>query len=320
MAEQSMDKEALAFVFPGQGSQKVGMLSDLANQYGQVQETFAEASQVLGYDLWELVQKGPQEQLNLTERTQPLLLAASVAVWRVWQAESGPVPGVLAGHSLGEWSALVAADVVNFADAVALVQRRGKLMQEAVPAGQGGMAAIIGLDDQQIIDACERAAEGEVVSPVNFNSPGQVVIAGASAAVERATALCKTAGAKRALALPVSAPFHTSLMKPAAEGLAPHIADTEFRAPSIPVVHNVHARTESDPAAIRQLMIEQIYSPVRWVECVQALVARGASTTVECGPGKVLSGLNKRIDKTLSTMSMESPDEVQAVLQQSRGE
>ncbi len=315
-----MSEQSLAFVFPGQGSQKVGMLAELAAEYAVVTETFAEASDVLGYDLWELVQKGPQEQLNLTERTQPMLLAASVAVWRAWKAQGGVQPAQLAGHSLGEWSALVAADVLDFADAIGLVQMRGKFMQEAVPAGQGGMAAIIGLEDAAIIDACERGAEGEVVAPVNFNSPGQVVIAGASAAVDRAMALCKTAGAKRALALPVSAPFHTSLMQPAADGLAPKIAETEFRAPSVPVVHNVNARTESDPEAIKRLMIEQIYSPVLWVDCVRALADAGTSTTVECGPGKVLSGLNKRIDKSLNTLSIESPEDLQAVLKQTRGE
>lgn len=315
-----MTDQSLAFVFPGQGSQKVGMLAAMAEQHALVQETFAEASDVLGYDLWALVQKGPQEQLNLTERTQPMLLAASTAVWRVWQAENGAMPARLAGHSLGEWSALVAADVLDFADAIAIVQQRGKLMQEAVPAGQGGMAAIIGLEDAAIVQACEQGAEGEVVAPVNFNSPGQVVIAGASAAVERAMALCKSAGAKRALALPVSAPFHTRLMQPAADGLAPKIAETRFRAPTIPVVHNVHARTEVDPENIKRLMIEQIYRPVLWVDCVRALVNDGAATTVECGPGKVLSGLNKRIDKALNTLSIESPEDLQAVLQQTKGE
>lgn len=315
-----MTDQSLAFVFPGQGSQKVGMLSAMAEQHALVQETFAEASGVLGYDLWALVQKGPQEQLNLTERTQPMLLAASTAVWRVWQAENGAMPARLAGHSLGEWSALVAADVLDFADAIAIVQQRGKLMQEAVPAGQGGMAAIIGLDDAAIVQACEQGAEGEVVAPVNFNSPGQVVIAGASAAVDRAMALCKSAGAKRALALPVSAPFHTRLMQPAADALAPKIAETRFRAPTIPVVHNVHARTEVDPENIKRLMIEQIYRPVLWVDCVRALVNDGATATVECGPGKVLSGLNKRIDKALNTLSIESPEELQAVLQQTKGE
>lgn len=305
-----MTQNNLAFVFPGQGSQKVGMLAELAAQYPVVEETFAEASQVLGYDLWELVQKGPQEQINLTERTQPLLLSASVAVWRVWQQKGGAQPKLLAGHSLGEWSALVCAGVVDFGAAVKLVQQRGKFMQEAVPAGQGAMAAIIGLDDEQILEACKASAQGEVVAPVNFNSPGQVVIAGSAAAVDRAMAACKSAGAKRALSLPVSAPFHTELMRPAAERLAPQIEATEFRPPQIPVVHNVSAKIETDPAKVKTLMVEQIYLPVRWVECVQSLCAQGVETTLECGPGKVLSGLNKRIDKNLTTLAVETPEEL----------
>jgi len=322
MSEQCVSGQSsdLAFVFPGQGSQKVGMLSELADRHTQVGETFAEASEALGYDVWKLAQQGPQEQLNLTERTQPVLLTASLAVWRVWQAEGGPLPGLLAGHSLGEWSALVAAGVLSFADAVRLVRERGRLMQEAVPAGQGGMAAIIGLSDQQIIEACEQASEGKVVAPVNFNSPGQVVIAGDAAAVERATALCKSAGAKRALALPVSAPFHTSLMQPAADGLTPQVEATHFQAPQIPVVHNVHARTESDPQAIKRLMIEQISSPVLWVDCVQTLKNQGATLMVECGPGKVLSGLTKRIDKSIVSLATESPQELETALTETKGE
>lgn len=304
----------LAFVFPGQGSQKPGMLAELASQYPLVQNLFAEASDVLGYDLWQLVQTGSQEDINLTERTQPLLLTASVAVWRIWKEQGGVTPALVSGHSLGEWSALVCADVLAFSDAVKLVQHRGRYMQEAVPAGQGGMAAIIGLDDDKILTACAAAAQDEVVSAVNFNSPGQVVIAGAAAAVERASALCKEAGAKRALPLPVSAPFHTSLMKPAAERLQSLIDSTPFSVPTIPVIHNVTAAAESDPAAIKSLMIEQIYSPVRWVDCVNAISATGVNFTVECGPGKVLSGLNKRINKELTTLSIETPDELQTVL------
>lgn len=304
----------LAFVFPGQGSQKIGMLADLVNTFPLVKTLFAEASEVLGYDLWNLVQNGTQEEINLTERTQPLLLTASVAVWRLWQQEGGAKPALMAGHSLGEWSALVCADVVAFADAVRLVQHRGRYMQEAVPAGQGGMAAIIGLDDERILAACAEAAQGDVVSAVNFNSPGQVVIAGSAAAVERASALCKDAGAKRALPLPVSAPFHTTLMKPAAERLQQLVDDTVFKAPSVPVIHNVTAAAESDPAAIRALMIEQVYSPVRWVDCVNTMSAAGVSYTLECGPGKVLSGLNKRINKELTTLSIETPDELRAAL------
>jgi [acyl-carrier-protein] S-malonyltransferase len=304
----------LAFVFPGQGSQKIGMLADLAASYPVVQETFSEASAMLGYDLWDLVQNGTQEEINLTERTQPLLLTASVAVWRVWQQVGGAQPAYMAGHSLGEWSALVCAGVIAFGDAVKLVQQRGKFMQEAVPAGQGAMAAIIGLDDEAILAACKAAEQGEVVAAVNFNSPGQVVIAGTVAAVERASALCKEAGAKRALPLPVSAPFHTSLMRPAADRLAEQIAATAFCAPLVPVVHNVNAQAELDPQKIKALMIEQIYSAVRWVDCVHAISAQGITTTVECGPGRVLSGLNKRINKELNTLSIEAAEEVQTVL------
>lgn len=309
-----MTQSHLAFVFPGQGSQKIGMLADLAGQYPLVTETFSEASSVLGYDLWDLVQNGNQDDINQTERTQPLLLTASVAVWRVWQQQGGAAPALMAGHSLGEWSALVCAGVVAFADAVQLVQQRGKFMQEAVPAGQGAMAAIIGLDDALIVDACKKAEQGEVVAAVNFNSPGQVVIAGAAAAVERASAFCKEAGAKRALPLPVSAPFHTSLMRPAAEKLAEQIYSTPFSIPTIPVVHNVTAGSESDPEKIKALMIEQIFSAVRWVDCVNTLSARGVTTTIECGPGKVLSGLNKRINKDLNTLSIETSDELLGAL------
>ncbi|UUA73848.1 ACP S-malonyltransferase [Cellvibrio sp. QJXJ] len=309
-----MTTQHLAFVFPGQGSQKIGMLAELAAEFPAVQKTFAEASEVLGYDLWALVQTGAQEDINLTERTQPLLLAASVAVYRVWQQKSGAQPAFMAGHSLGEWSALVCAGVVAFKDAVKLVQQRGKFMQEAVPAGQGAMAAIIGLDDALIVDACKKAEQGEVVSAVNFNSPGQVVIAGAVAAVERASILCKEAGAKRALPLPVSAPFHTELMRPAAERLAEQITATSFTIPTIPVVHNVTAGVEMNPEKIKALMIEQIFSPVRWVECVNTLASKGVSLTLECGPGKVLSGLNKRINSELSTVSVEKPEELSAAL------
>ena len=313
-----MTQSNLAMVFPGQGSQKTGLLAELAESFDTVQSTFAEASDVLGYDLWDLGQNGSQEDINLTERTQPLLLTASVAVWRVWCAQNGAAPAYLAGHSLGEWSALVCAGVVDFAAAVKLVQQRGKFMQEAVPAGQGAMAAIIGLADEAIVQACAGAAQGEVVAPVNYNSPGQVVIAGHSAAVERAMTACKEAGAKRALPLPVSAPFHTSLMRPAAERLEAQIQATVFQAPEIPVVHNVTARAESDPEVIKALMVEQIYSPVRWVECVQTLRAQGVETTLECGPGKVLSGLNKRIDKSLATLAMETPDELATALESVR--
>ena len=310
-----MTHEQLAFVFPGQGSQKVGMLAALAAAHPEVETTFAEASQVLGYDLFARAQEGPAEAINMTECTQPLLLTASVACWRVWRKLEGPLPRWLAGHSLGEWSALVCAGVVDFADAVHLVRERGRLMQEAVPAGVGAMAAIIGLDDDAIQAVCATAAQGQVVGPVNFNSPGQVVIAGHAEAVERAMEACKQAGAKRALPLPVSAPFHTSLMRPAAEGLSVQIEKTTFHSPTIPVVHNVHARTESDPAKIKALMIEQIYSPVLWVACVNTLVEQGATHALECGAGKVLGGLIKRIDKTLISGSLETPEDIAAALE-----
>ncbi|NHO65237.1 ACP S-malonyltransferase [Aestuariicella hydrocarbonica] len=306
--------EQLAFVFPGQGSQKVGMLAELAEQFPVIEETFSQASAVLGYDLWQLVQNGPQEELNLTERTQPMLLTASVALYRVWSDKGGQQPVLMAGHSLGEWSALVCSGVVAFEDAVKLVQLRGKYMQQAVPAGVGAMAAIIGLDDEAINAACAAAAGDEVVAAVNFNSPGQVVIAGHAAAVERAIEGCKEAGAKRALPLPVSAPFHTSLMQPAADNLADQILATTFSEPTVPVVHNVNAKTETDPEKIKTLMIEQIYTPVLWVDCTLALVKAGVTQVVECGPGKVLSGLCRRIDKGLSAFSTETPADLDKAL------
>jgi [acyl-carrier-protein] S-malonyltransferase len=307
-------KSNLAFVFPGQGSQKIGMLAELSEQYSIVGETFTEASEVLGYDLWDLVQNGSQEDITLTERTQPLLLTASVAVWRVWLQEGGAQPSLMAGHSLGEWSALVCAGVVEFKDAVRLVRNRGAYMQEAVPAGEGAMAAIIGLDDELIKSICADACQGEEVAAVNFNSPGQVVIAGNAAAVDRAISGCKEAGAKRALPLPVSAPFHTNLMQPAAERLADEIMATEFSVPQTLVVHNVNAQTEDDPERIKQLMIKQICSPVLWVDCVNTLTANGIDTVVECGAGKVLSGLCKRIDRSLNTHATENTASLTASL------
>lgn len=311
-----MSKEQLAYVFPGQGSQKVGMLAQLAAENAIVEQTFSEASDVLGYDLWALVQNGPQEELNLTERTQPMLLTASVATWRVLQAKGAAQPKLMAGHSLGEWSALVCSGVVAFADAVKLVQLRGKYMQQAVPAGVGAMAAIIGLADEAINTACETSAGEEVVAAVNFNSPGQVVIAGHAGAVERAIVACKEAGAKRALPLPVSAPFHTSLMKPAADQLSAQIEATEFSSPVVPIVHNVNGKTESDPATIKALMIEQIYTPVLWVDCTKALVEAGIVQVVECGPGKVLSGLCRRVDKSLSAFSTDTPSDLEKTLEE----
>ncbi|WED22673.1 ACP S-malonyltransferase [Vibrio sp. JC009] len=293
-----------AIVFPGQGSQTVGMLAELGEQYEVVKNTFAEASEVLGYDLWALVQNGPAEDLNQTHRTQPALLASSVAIWRVWQEQGLEQPANLAGHSLGEYSALVCAGVIDFKDAIKLVEKRGQLMQEAVPAGVGAMFAIIGLDDESIAKACEEAAQGEVVSPVNFNSPGQVVIAGNKDAVERAGALCKEAGAKRALPLPVSVPSHCALMKPAAEKLEVALQDIEFNTPVIPVINNVDVIAETDPAKIKAALVRQLYSPVRWTEGVQKMSEDGVEKLLELGPGKVLTGLTKRIVKTLSAAAV----------------
>lgn len=304
----------LAFVFPGQGSQKIGMLAELAEQNPIIEKTFSEASEVLGYDMWDLIQQGAQEDINLTQRTQPILLTCSVAIWRLWNEKLGATPSQMAGHSLGEWSALVCANVIDFSDGLRIVEARGKYMQQAVPVGQGAMAAIIGLDDQAILDACAEAGDLGVVDAVNFNAPGQVVIAGSNDAVERAMDICKAAGAKRALPLPVSAPFHTSLMKPAADNLAEMVNAVSFRAPEVPIMHNVHARNEQDPEAIKALMLEQIYSPVKWVDCVKQLKEGGVSTLVECGPGKVLSGLVKRIDRDLISVATETVADFDAAL------
>lgn len=301
-----------AVVFPGQGSQAVGMLSELGEQYEIVKATFAEASEALGYDLWALVQNGPVEDLNETHRTQPALLAASVAIWRVWQEVGGEQPEMVAGHSLGEYSALVCAGVIDFKQAIKLVALRGELMQQAVPAGIGAMFAIIGLDDATIAKACEEAAQGEVVSPVNFNSPGQVVIAGNKAAVERAGELCKAAGAKRALPLPVSVPSHCALMKPAADKLAKALEDIEFNMPALPVINNVDVIAETDPAKIKDALVRQLYSPVRWTEGVVAMHEQGVENLLEFGPGKVLTGLTKRIVKALSAQAVNDPASLDA--------
>lgn len=305
---------SVAFVFPGQGSQSVGMLAELAAAFPQVSETFAEASAALGYDLWQLVQDGPVEELNKTHITQPAMLAAGIAVWRIMQAKGCAAPAVVAGHSLGEYSALVAAGVLNFADAVKLVAERGRLMQEAVPAGQGAMAAILGLDDAVVVGVCDAAAQGDVVSAVNFNSPGQVVIAGSAGAVERAIEGAKAAGAKRALPLPVSVPSHCALMKPAAEQLAAQLAGINVAAPLIPVINNVDVSTASDADAIRDALVRQLYSPVRWVETVQKMAQDGVTTLVECGPGKVLVGLNKRIEKSMNAVAVFDAASLEAAL------
>ncbi|MEB5705278.1 ACP S-malonyltransferase [Pantoea anthophila] len=304
----------IAFVFPGQGSQTVGMLAELAATYPQVEETFREASDALGYDLWQLVSQGPAEELNKTWQTQPALLTASVAIYRVWQAQGGVQPVLMAGHSLGEYSALVCAGVLNFADAVKLVELRGKLMQEAVPEGTGAMQAIIGLDDAAIRQACEESAQGQVVSPVNFNSPGQVVIAGNKEAVERAGAACKAAGAKRALPLPVSVPSHCALMKPAADKLAVALEGITFNTPAVPVINNVDVKAESDASAIRHALVRQLYSPVRWTESVEAMAAQGVTHLLEMGPGKVLTGLTKRIVDTLTAAAVNDTASLNAAL------
>lgn len=297
---------SLAFVFPGQGSQSLGMLADMASQ-PVVSETFAEASDALGYDLWALIQEGPEERLNQTDKTQPAILSVSVALWRLWQVESGTQPSYVAGHSLGEYSALVAAGCFTLSEAVLLVARRGQLMQAAVPAGEGGMAAIIGLEDAEVVAACAEAAQGEVVNAVNFNAPGQVVIAGGAAAVERAMEACKAKGAKRALPLPVSVPSHCDLMRPAAEQFSAALEGIAWQAPRIPVVQNVTATVVADLATLQQNLLAQLYSPVRWVESMVTLGEQGIEQVVECGPGKVLSGLNKRCVKGLSAYNLDTP-------------
>lgn len=296
--------ENVAFVFPGQGSQALGMLAELAGAQPIVGQTFAEASEVLGYDLWALVQDGPVETLNETDKTQPALLAASVAIWRAYVASGKAMPSMLAGHSLGEYSALVCAGVIDFQDAIKLVELRGQLMQQAVPAGTGAMYAIIGLDNDGIANACIDAAQGEVVSPVNFNSPGQVVIAGQKEAVERAAAACKAAGAKMAVALPVSVPSHCALMKPAADKLALALNNVQFNAPSITVINNVDVASPTAVADIKDALVRQLYCPVRWSETVELMAEKGITQLVECGPGKVLTGLAKRINKSLSAQAV----------------
>lgn len=293
---------SFAIVFPGQGSQSVGMLAELAEEWPQVNETFAEASEALGYDLWQLVQDGPDTELNQTDKTQPAMLAAGVACWRVWQAAEGATPSHFAGHSLGEYTALVASGALDFSTAIKLVEQRGQLMQAAVPKGEGAMAAILGLTDEQVIAACDAASQGDVVQAVNFNAPGQVVIAGSAAAVQRAADAAKEAGAKRALMLPVSVPSHCDLMKSAAEELSVKLADTELATPSIKMIHNVDAASHDDVTAIKKVLAAQLCSPVRWVETIQALSAAGVDTIVECGPGKVLAGLNKRIDRGMTAL------------------
>lgn len=299
---------SIGFIFPGQGSQSIGMLAALADAHSQVQDTFQEASEALGYDLWQVVQKGPADKLNSTEITQPAMLAAGVATYRVWLSQGGVSPSVMAGHSLGEYTALVCSGSLSFADAANLVAERGKLMQAAVPAGTGAMAAILGLDDETVRAVCEEAAQGDVVEPVNFNSPGQVVVAGSKDAVERATVVAKDKGAKRAVVLPVSVPSHCSLMKPAADKLAEKLAGMAIQSPVISVINNVDVASPSDADAIRDALTRQLYQPVRWVEVIEAMHSQGVETVIESGPGKVLAGLNKRIVKTMNALPVYDPD------------
>ncbi|WP_158755306.1 ACP S-malonyltransferase [Dyella sp. S184] len=308
----SSTSASLAFVFPGQGSQSVGMLAELAAAHAEVQAAFAEASQGAGLDLWNLSAHGPEDQLNRTENTQPALLAASVAVWRVWQKLGGVQPAQLSGHSLGEYSALVCAGALSLHDAAALVAARGRLMQAAVPAGVGAMAAILGGDDAQIAAVCEEVAQGQVVSPANFNSPGQLVIAGNAEAVDRALARLAELGVKKAIKLAVSVPSHCALMREAADRLGERMASISWQLPSIPVVQNAEARSYDTVDEIRGALQRQLYLPVRWTECVQVLATGGATRIAECGPGKVLSGLIKRIDKTLEARAIGTSAELDA--------
>lgn len=309
---------ALALVFPGQGSQQLGMLRELAERYSVVRTTFEEASDALGYDLWHVTQEGPESQLNATACTQPALLSASIAVWRVWQELEGPRPTAMAGHSLGEYSALVCAGAMSFADGVRLVRLRGEAMQAAVPAGEGAMAAILGLEDDVVEAACEQAAEGRVVAAVNYNSPGQVVIAGERAAVERAMTLCQERGARRAVPLPVSVPSHCDLMRPAAEKLQQAMQDIEFRQPRYRVIQNVDATWHDDLDTIRTCLIKQLYKPVLWTRCVEALGEQGASVFIECGPGKVLTGLGKRIVRQSRGLAVSDPESLTAGIELAR--
>ena len=307
---------AFAFVFPGQGSQSVGMLAALAAAEPAVQDTFAEASQALGYDLWQLVSAGPEESLNATEHTQPALLAAGVAVWRAWRARGGTAPALVSGHSLGEFTALVCAGALEFPAALELVKFRGQAMQEAVPAGSGAMAAILGLEDESVVEVCRAATQGAVVEAVNFNSPGQVVIAGETAAVQRAIDGAKSRGAKRALVLPVSVPAHSSLMRAAGERLRTRLDALAVRQPAVAYVSAVDARQHADPADIRELLVRQISSPVRWTDTVRALAAAGVVHIIECGPGRVLTGLNRRIERKadLTFAALDDPASLESLL------
>jgi len=307
---------SLAFVFPGQGSQSVGMLSALAKISPVIESTFAEASAVLGYDLWRRCQEGPVESLNSTECTQPAMLTAGVATYRLWLARGGPAPQLMAGHSLGEFTALVAGNALDFSAAVGLVRHRGELMQAAVPPGFGAMAAILGLEDIDIDEACREAAQGEVVEAVNFNAPGQVVIAGHAAAVARAIAIATAKGARRAIELPISVPAHSSLMQPAAELLRVRLESTAFASPFGVVVYGVDVKAHTSPEGIRAGLVKQLYTPVYWAATVRTMITAGATEIVECGPGKVLTGLNRRVDKNrdLKMLALEDPRALEEAL------
>ena len=305
---------SVAMLFPGQGSQSVGMLAALAEQYGSVAETFSSASAVLGYDLWDVVQNGPEATLNETAKTQPAMLTAGVAVWRVWQQRGGQTPALMAGHSLGEYTALVCAGALGFEDAVALVADRGRYMQDAVPKGQGAMAALLGMADDDVAEVCERAAEGQTVAPANFNSPGQCVIAGHAEAVQRATELAKAAGAKRAVVLPVSVPSHCELMAPAADRLRGRLAEITIAQTHIPVLHNVDAAPRERSDDIADALVAQLHQPVRWVDLVNQVAAANIDLCIEAGPGKVLSALNRRIDRSLVCRPVFDPDTLQSAL------
>ncbi len=305
----------LAMVFPGQGSQSVAMQDELAERFPEVKATYAEASEQLGYDLWQLAQAGPKEKLDETVVTQPVMMTAGLAGWRVWQNAGGEIPALLAGHSLGEYTALVCADVIEFPDAIRLIRRRAELMQQAVPAGEGAMAAILGLDDDTVLSVCRDAEEGQVVQAVNFNTPGQVVIAGARSAVERAAELATSAGALRALLLSVSVPAHSELMKPASDELAEALAAAKLVTPSIPVISNADVVPYESVEQIRDGLRRQLYSPVRWAETIGFMIGHGTTKIVECGPGKVLAGLNRRIDRSISSTCLDSPAALEAALQ-----
>lgn len=309
---------SLAFVFPGQGSQAVGMQAELAAVFPQIESSYQEASEVLGFDLWKLTQEGPTEELGQTINTQPAMLVASIAVWRAWHSAGGPTPAMLSGHSLGEFTALVCAGAMSFADGVRLVRRRGELMQKAVPAGEGAMAAVLGLDDNAILDVCAEASMIGVAEPVNFNSPGQVVVAGHQRALSQLVDLAKDAGARRAIMLPVSVPSHSSLMRPAGEALVELLDTIEFNTPEITVISTVDATPYDDAADIGRRLSQQVYSPVRWVDAVQKMIRNGATHLVECGPGKVLTGLNKRIDRGVAGVCLDSPEALVKTIEEAK--